>query len=167
MMCLGKNKMILSLRWLQKHNPEVNWATNKVKMSCCPAWCHTCVREVTEERKVCKAESAKICTCQTRPLPASVEDMTDDESIDLPDLTPNPDSEEDGDDESLEEGDHTFMASIPAEAKFIQATQTTSQWLAKAFHKNTIPKSFCDSVPTHIHDFKDVFSKVSFDALPM
>jgi hypothetical protein len=37
MMHLGKSKMILGLCWLQQHNPEVNWATNKVKMSHCPA----------------------------------------------------------------------------------------------------------------------------------
>jgi hypothetical protein len=54
----------------------------------------------------------------------------DDESSDLhnlPDLAPDPNSDEDGDDESLKEGDCTFMVSIPAEAKFVRATQTTSQ----------------------------------------
>jgi len=38
--------------------------------------------------------------------------------------------------------------------------------LAEAFHKNTKPKTFCDSVLTHLHDFEDVFTKSSFDALP-
>jgi len=38
--------------------------------------------------------------------------------------------------------------------------------LAEAFHKNTEPKTFCDSVPTHLHNFEDVFAKSSFDALP-
>jgi hypothetical protein len=127
---LGKSKMILGLCWLRQHNPEINWAMNEVKMSCCPAHCRTCVQEVMEECKVCKAESTKICTCWTGPLPASVEDATDDDSSehhDLPDLAPNPDSEEDRDDESLEEGDRTFMVLIPAEAEFVRATQSTSQ----------------------------------------
>jgi len=34
------------------------------------------------------------------------------------------------------------------------------------FHKNTKPKTFCDSVLTHLHDFEDMFAKSSFDALP-
>jgi hypothetical protein len=142
-MRIWKSKMILGLRWLLQHNLEVNWATNKVKMSCCPARCRTCVQEVTEECKVHKAKSAKICTCWTGPLPTSVKDVMDYKSSDLhdlPDLAPNPNSEEDGDDKSLEEGDHTFMAFIPAEAKFVRATQTTLQQLFKVFHKNMVPK---------------------------
>jgi hypothetical protein len=34
------------------------------------------------------------------------------------------------------------------------------------FHKNSEPKSFHESVPTHLHNFKDVFSKASFNCLP-
>ena len=33
---LGKSQMILGLSWLCEHNPEINWAANKVKMSHCP-----------------------------------------------------------------------------------------------------------------------------------
>jgi len=40
------------------------------------------------------------------------------------------------------------------------------QRLAEAFLRNTKPKTFCDSIPTHLHDFEDVFTKSSFDALP-
>jgi hypothetical protein len=40
------------------------------------------------------------------------------------------------------------------------------QWLAKAFHKNSEPKLFHKSIPTHFHDFKDLFTKSSFDHLP-
>jgi len=39
--------------------------------------------------------------------------------------------------------------------------------LAEAFHRNTKPKLFCNSIPTYLHDFEDVFSKSSFDALPI
>jgi hypothetical protein len=39
--------------------------------------------------------------------------------------------------------------------------------LAEAFTRNsTTPKSFHKSVPSQFHDFEDVFSEVSFDALP-
>jgi hypothetical protein len=166
---LGKSKMILGLCWLWQHNPEVYWAMNEVKMSRCPTHHCTCVQEVAEECKVHKAESAKIHTCWAGLLPTSVEDVTDNESLDLPDLPdllPNPDSEENGDNESLEEGNRTFMASIPTEAEFIHVVQTTSQHLAEAFHRNTIPKLFHNSVLTHIHNFEDVFSKALFNTLP-
>jgi predicted aspartyl protease len=34
---LGKENMILGLPWLKEHNLEINWATDEVKMSRCPA----------------------------------------------------------------------------------------------------------------------------------
>ena len=39
---LGKQKLILEYSWLQKRNPEINWETKEVKMSCCPSGCTTC-----------------------------------------------------------------------------------------------------------------------------
>ena len=36
---LGKQKLILGHSWLRKHNPEINWETREVKMSCCPPCC--------------------------------------------------------------------------------------------------------------------------------
>jgi hypothetical protein len=30
---LGRQKMILRYTWLKEHNPELDWATGKVKMS--------------------------------------------------------------------------------------------------------------------------------------
>ena len=49
---LGKQHLILGHSWLQKHNPEIDWATGEVRMSCCPASCCTsCHDEIREERK--------------------------------------------------------------------------------------------------------------------
>jgi hypothetical protein len=39
-------------------------------------------------------------------------------------------------------------------------------WLSEAFHKNSEPKSFHKSVPTHFHDLEDLFAKLWFDCLP-
>ena len=39
---LGKHKMSLGYPWLCKHNPEVNWQTQEIILSHCPAQCHTC-----------------------------------------------------------------------------------------------------------------------------
>jgi hypothetical protein len=66
-------------------------------------------------------------------------------------------------DEQLEEGDRLFATSVPCEAEFIRATSNISQQLAEAFHKNSQPTSFHESIPSHLHDFKDVFMKASFD----
>ena len=59
----------------------------------------------------------------------------------------------------LEDGDHILVASLPPEEEFIHALSTTLQQLAEVFHKNTEPKTFCDSVLTHLYDFEDVFTK--------
>jgi hypothetical protein len=32
---LGMQNIILGYNWLQNHNPEINWQTKEVKMSCC------------------------------------------------------------------------------------------------------------------------------------
>jgi hypothetical protein len=47
--CLGKQNIILGLDWLRKHNPEVNWQTNEVKMSHCLNHCRTCQNETNAE----------------------------------------------------------------------------------------------------------------------
>jgi hypothetical protein len=38
---LGGQQMLLGLPWLKEHNPEIDWASGEVKMSCCPARCQT------------------------------------------------------------------------------------------------------------------------------
>jgi hypothetical protein len=90
--------------------------------------------------------------------------LTDVDMEDIPDLAPDSDDEEPyvGED-ALEDGDRIFIATIPCEAEFIRATLNVSQCLAEVFHKNSQPKSFAESVPTHFHDFEDLFSKSSFD----
>lgn len=48
----------------------------------------------------------------------------------------------------------------------IRAHTTTAQQLAERAQKEAPPKSFDDLVPSHYHEFRDVFSKESFDELP-
>jgi hypothetical protein len=108
-------------------------------------------------------EAKCICTCRAGPIPSTDIDMED-----IPDLAPDSDSDEDGDkpyvgEDALEDRDHVFVATIPCEAEFIRATSNVSQRLAEVFHKNLQPKSFAESVPTHFHNFEDLFSKSSFD----
>jgi hypothetical protein len=44
--CIGKEDLILKLPWLKKHNPEMDWTTEIVKMLCCPSVCSTCHEEI-------------------------------------------------------------------------------------------------------------------------
>jgi hypothetical protein len=92
------------------------------------------------------------------------------EMEDIPELSEvSKDEEEDepytGED-AIEEGDRLFTAMIPCKAEFIQASSNISQHLAEAFHKNTQLKTFHESVPTYLQDFKDLFAKSLFDCLP-
>jgi hypothetical protein len=117
--CLGKQNIILRLDWLRKHNPEVDWQTNEVKMSCCPNHCHTCQNKTNAKQKTVFKEAKCICMCHTGPLPS-----IDDNVEDIPDLTPDSDNDEDDDEpyvggDVLEDGDHIFVATIPCKAEFI------------------------------------------------
>jgi hypothetical protein len=92
------------------------------------------------------------------------------EMADIPDLCNDVNDEEDEEPytgkDLLEEGDCLFMATIHSEAKFVCASSNVLQHLAEAFHKNSQPKTFHESVPTYLHEFEDLFSKSSFDRLP-
>ena len=65
-----------------------------------------------------------------------------------------------------EEGDCVWATSIPPAPEYIRATTSVSQWLAKAFQKNSSPQDYEKHIPEHFCGFDDVFSKDSFDELP-
>ena len=54
---LDKQNLILEFTWLQEHNPEINWQTQKITMSHCPDQWHTCQTEVQEERKTSRRKN--------------------------------------------------------------------------------------------------------------
>src|ERR1700679_3783502 len=87
-------------------------------------------------------------------------DVHDDDDPDDPREGDEP-AEPFADEDALEEGDCVFMATIPCEAEFIQATSNISQKLAEAFHKNTPKSSFHESFPTHLIHFEHLFSEAS------
>jgi hypothetical protein len=93
------------------------------------------------------------------------------EMEDIPDLGEVSDDEEEEEEpytgeDAMEEGDQLFTATIPCEAEFIRALLNISQRLAEAFHKNTQPKMFHESVLTYLQDFEDLFAKSLFNHLP-
>jgi len=161
---LGKVDMIIGFPWLRDHNPEIDWANGEVKMTRCKSGCGTCKAEYKRELSDRRAGVKALRQCAEGPTPALVEDDT-----------PSPEFEDDSEDNTaddeepplLEEGDRLFAVSLSAPFEEIRASQTTSQRLAEAFHRNSAPsKSFDDLVPKDLHDFYDVFAKESFDTLP-
>ena len=61
---LGKQNVIMGHTWLWKHNPDINWATGDVKMSCCSGKCCSgCRDEIHEERKEWKIQARRIADC--------------------------------------------------------------------------------------------------------
>jgi len=106
-------------------------------------------------------------------MPTVEEIFEDEDSSDYSDGNSEADSEAEAEENSsgnpdeIEPGDRVFMTTVYDPAEFIRATSTTSQRLAEAFARNSAPpKSFRESVPSQFHDFEDIFSKESFDALP-
>jgi hypothetical protein len=71
-----------------------------------------------------------------------------------------------GEDECVDKGNCIFMTVIKPEEVDIRVTGNFSQHLTEAYNKNAKVKSFHDDIPDHLHDFEDVFSEESYDALP-
>jgi len=69
--------------------------------------------------------------------------------------------------DTLESGDQLFFLAIEEEPEKINATLTISQQLAQQLAESAPKKSFKDLVPKSYQDFKDIFSKESFDQLPL
>src|SRR6267154_4460809 len=74
---LRKQDAILGYTWLKDHNPEVDWITKEVKMSCCPSRCSTCRTEIKQECHQRQMEAHHLCSCQTGSMP-TVEEIFED-----------------------------------------------------------------------------------------
>ena len=98
--------MILGFTWLDKHNPEIDFCTQSVKMTrCLLCCCIGCQTERKAEQNAKKEDAALINTCRMGPFPAFVEDADKEED----ELEEKPkclfDAEPNDSDEPLEEGD--------------------------------------------------------------
>jgi hypothetical protein len=68
---------MLGYNWLRNHNPEINWQTKDVKMSCCPVQCSTCRVEDKRDAKMQKSTTSQINACRSGAFPMMVEEDED------------------------------------------------------------------------------------------
>jgi len=62
---LGKQDTILGMTWLKKHNPEIDFTTGSVKLTCCsPRCCTGCRNEAREEHRASKEQARVINACR-------------------------------------------------------------------------------------------------------
>ena len=80
---LGKQNVIMGHTWLRKHNPDINWVTGDVKMSCCSGRCCSgCRDEIHEERREQKIQACRVADCSEGEIPDLDRDDKDDEDTD-------------------------------------------------------------------------------------
>ncbi|KAG5718080.1 hypothetical protein E4T56_gene20690 [Termitomyces sp. T112] len=137
---LGKQDMILGLIWLCEHSPEIDWTKEEAYKK--------------QRAKRGPYEDVQGLRCESPEEKGGEEEWTHT-------------SDAESSNETIEVGDWIYALTfcLPPTVAEIQASQTTSQCLAEAFVANSQPKAFCSTVPNHLHDFEDVFSKASFDSL--
>jgi hypothetical protein len=119
---LGKQSLILGYNLLCNHNPEINWQTKDVKMSCCPLQCSTCRVEDKREAKIRKLMTSQINACRAGAFPTMVEEdedesphvNTDETEEEVQDTCPAFDNDLDSevDDFIIEEDDCIFRAMV-------------------------------------------------------
>ena len=110
-----------------------------------------------QEQIICKAEIQQKESCSTRLTLKILPDLEeeDSEDADCPELV------------ELEDEDHIFAIGLLPSAAEIRAGSTISQHLVEAFKLNSEASAPPDhAIPDYLKEFKDVFSKESFDTLP-
>ena len=173
---LGKQKLILGHPWLRKHNPEIDWVTQEVKMSRCPPWsCPGCRDKAHQEHAAQKAKRWRNNICTASPI-SEISRNSDSSDEDVSDAPPKSSCIEEGDcilSTSLMwhlEGfpsvtffsDMLWMEAFPSAT--IGASSTISQHLAEAFKANS--KAQSPLIPEYLMEFTSVFPKKSFNILP-
>ena len=149
---LGDKVAIIGHTWLYCHNPEINWQTGEVKFTRCPPKCQVWKQKQKQNgKKIEKKTGGRI-------LPLLDNEEQDYHNQDM--QKPNNTFEE-------YEGTDRIFVSLLQPLQNINATQSMSQKLAEEAQKPSQKKSFEQMVPKQYHSFKDVFSKESFDELPV
>ena len=163
---LGKRDVILGYPWLRQHNPEINWQTQEVKLSCCPNCCAKTSGRTHQERKARPQPESSQTPPKTPYYPDPDKDDPDDLEDDSEASGMEP-SKPGGSVDEVKEGDCIFVTTYtPPEA--IGATSTISQRITEESVKDNPrqEKSLHNMVPPHFWGHMDVFTKKSFNSLP-
>jgi hypothetical protein len=144
---LGRQDMILGLLWLRQHNPEVDWQTRQVAMTCCDTRCQTCKTEIRQIAKERRKDLQARRMCKTGPFPSLTEEEekeekeeeekeeTEEEEKEETEEEEKEETEEEEKEDSLERGDRILATVLHPEPTQINATATISQRLAEAAAK--------------------------------
>ena len=162
---LGKRDIILGYPWLRQHNPEINWQTQEVKLSCCPNHCAKAIGATHQERKTRPRSEGP----QTLPQPTCYPDLDEDDLNNLEDDEETSEAEPnkaEGCTDKVEEGDHIFVMTYML-PETIGATSMISQQIVESVKDNPKQeKSLHNMVPLCFWGHIDIFVKKSFDSLP-
>jgi hypothetical protein len=133
---LGKNDLIIGFTWLKKHNPEIDWRTGEVEMTCCPRECNVFARQLKKVKKVKREKNS------TRKYSVTMEEVPDEDM-------PNGDSPI-----TIEEDDQKDLF------RFIRGGQSWDPNPLK------IDKPVEELVPKTYHDYLSVFQKKESERMP-
>jgi hypothetical protein len=150
------------------------------EMDGCPLTCSTCRIKTKRKAITHKVTISQINACRAGAFPSMIEELDDQDEATH--MNANKTGEEvqgecpafdddlkfDTDHIEIKEGDRVYMAMVhPVDPQhFVCASSMVSRRLAKASAKNSMPKGFCEIIPTALHSYEDVFSETAFDPLP-
>src|SRR5882724_8180064 len=160
--------IILRHTWLVEHNPEIDWSTGKVCMNRCLAVCAPNVTADNTNRLSIGSADNSADNSESRPRVKSCwkvhikevpEGWAEPNKAEPPPGFACPDPDE------LDRGDRLFICFIGEPSEEVKATQMISQRFVEAT-EGTRSTCFKDIVPKPYQEFKDIFTKESFDELP-
>jgi Retroviral aspartyl protease len=126
---LGKNDLIIGFTWLKKHNPEIDWRTGEVQMTCCPRECNVFARQLKKVKKVKREKNS------TWKYSVTIEEVPD---------------------EDMPNGDSLIMIEEDDQKGLFQFIHGGQSWDP---NPPMVDKPVEELVPKTYHDYLSVFQK--------
>jgi len=155
---LGKQRIILSFPWLNKHNPEINWQTGELNWRTTRKLLRNEIGNLFSQFKSCDENLRLFPTPPKKdetPLLAFIEDEKDEEEHSNGLINPLID-EEDFVIRTIEETENESNI-------WINAKTTTSQLLHQTHDEKKKDIPLKEQIPEEYHEFLDVFNKKKAD----
>ena len=180
---LGEKDVFLGMSWLKKHNPEIDWVKQEVKMTKCPPSCrvNAAIKRVVagncSSNQTARVEAGNCSSAddQSPSLPRvstpeqakSDSNVTAFESRTAHDLDTARPSMTEGTEELYEftpEGERE----LPKEIRrlLIRETITKATEIAAKAQEGKKQQTFEEMVPAWLHDYHSVFETEGFEELP-